>query len=122
MRALHARPHKLEVYRFAAVGAAGFATDAGVLTLMLGEGHSVLLSRACSFTCASLLTWWLHRVFTFTHRQSQLQTKTTQYIRYIAVQVAGAVTNLTIFSILVAGEPRLLAWPIIPWRLEPWQA
>ena len=103
-----------ELARFVGVGAAGFCTDAAILTLLLGAGQSVLLARACSFSCASLVTWWLHRIFTFSGRDQQAGSKGGQYLRYIVIQLIGAAINLGVFSAVVAGAPRLLRWPVIP--------
>ena len=102
-----------ELGRFVGVGAAGFLTDALVLTLLLRAGQTVLVSRICSFTCASLLTWWLHRIYTF-HAREQRASKGGQYVRYIAVQLIGAAINLGVFLAVVAVVPSTLQWPVVP--------
>lgn len=113
MNVLLAPRQHVEGYRFVLVGAVGFATDALVLTLLLRSGQSILFSRACSFGCASLLTWWLHRVFTFAGRSSAAQAKGDQYARYVVVQLLGALANLAVFYALARAAPALLAWPIV---------
>lgn len=114
MSASGSTARRAEVVRFIGVGAAGFLTDALVLTLLLRAGQSVLISRVCSFACASFVTWWLHRVYTFTQRNTQAQSKGGQYVRYILVQIVGALTNLAVFLAVVHWFPALLRWPIVP--------
>jgi putative flippase GtrA len=98
--------------RFVAIGAIGFVADAGVLTLLAQElGFDVYASRACSFAVASPLTWWLNRVWSF---GTGGRNRGREYVRYVAVQVVGALINLGVFTLLVARYAWMAALPVLP--------
>jgi putative flippase GtrA len=100
--------------RFALVGAAGFVVDGSILTLLSVQlGCGVYLSRLVSFLSATLVTWLLNRRFVFS-TDAALQSRSTEYARYLIVQVAGALANLGLFSVLVAQVPAWKAIPVIP--------
>ena len=85
------------IAKFAIVGAIGFAIDAGVLTLAVRELSSVYTARALSFSCAVLATWLLNRLYVF--EPDKRASLAAEYGRYLATQVAGALTNLAGYRI-----------------------
>jgi putative flippase GtrA len=99
--------------KFLVVGGVGFVIDAGVLTLALRElTSSVYAARALSFGSAVLATWLLNRLFVFDPgRRTSL---VAEYGRYLAMQVAGALSNLGVFVALIEMMPRLSATPVVP--------
>ena len=100
------------VAKFAVVGGVGFAIDAGVLTLAVRELSSVYGARALSFSCAVLVTWLLNRLYVF--EPDKRASLAAEYGRYLATQIAGALTNLAVFVALIETIPRLAATPIVP--------
>lgn len=101
---------------FSVIGLFGFVTDGAVLTfLSVGIGINIYLSRFISFTLASLATWLLNRRHTFRRISKDIKrSPTNEYIRYIVIQISGALINLGIFTWLVAVNPALHAIPVIP--------
>ena len=100
------------IAKFAIVGAIGFAIDAGVLTLAVRELSSVYAARALSFSCAVLATWLLNRLYVF--EPDKRASLAAEYGRYLATQIAGALTNLAVFVALIESIPRLAATPVVP--------
>lgn len=99
--------------RYLVVGAAGFAVDAGLLSLLVHLfGLDPILARAPSFLAAVTVTWILNRTHTFAGR-SRFDRK-TEYRRYFSVQIAGALANLAIYVLLIRLFPPLGQLPIIP--------
>ncbi|CAN5371228.1 hypothetical protein BH10PSE17_BH10PSE17_18160 [soil metagenome] len=111
MSAASPRRHLL---RFIAVGSVGFIVDACVLTaaLKLTTLHP-MAARVISFSCASAVTWWLNRRFTFDSRTAG-RSAAREYSRYLAVQSVGALTNFGIFSLMIALYPTWIEWPVLP--------
>jgi putative flippase GtrA len=100
-----------ELVRFAVVGAIGFAVDAAVLHLLVAKaGWSPFAARALSFPPAITSTFLLNRAWTF----KSLRIPAAQaYGAYGAIQIAGALVNLTVFSVCVLLVPALYEWPLI---------
>ncbi len=90
--------------------------DGTILTfLSVGMGVNIYVSRLISFTLASFTTWLLNRKHTFRKLDSLPGiSRTREYIRYVIIQIGGALLNLGIFMWLVAENPALQAMPIIP--------
>jgi putative flippase GtrA len=100
---------------FAAVGGVGFAIDAGVLTVMMKLlGQNLYVSRLLSFSCASLATWLLNRSLTFRTATRNVDISSSEYARYVTVQIIGALINLLVFVLLVRLHPALSDIPVIP--------
>jgi putative flippase GtrA len=100
--------------KFLAVGAAGFAVDAGLLTVLAqAAGWNVYAARAVSFACAVSVTYLLNRRWAF-RRTAAPAIHGTEYARYLTVQVIAAFLNLAIFVVLVAALPALRALPVVP--------
>jgi putative flippase GtrA len=88
--------------RFLAVGAVGFAIDGGLLDLLVWSGIDPYQARAISFPPAVTVTWYLNRVWAFAVRDKAAR---RQYLRYIAVQIIGAVSNYALYAVVLLGIP-----------------
>jgi putative flippase GtrA len=96
--------------RFLVVGSIGFAVDGGMLILLNSfAGWSPLAARAIGFPVAVSVTWWLNRIWTFS--DGRARPVRSQYIFYIAIQLAGLAINFSIFTALIQLPP-FAAWPI----------
>lgn len=105
-----------KILSFGIVGAIGFVIDALLLTLLSTKfGLDILSSRAVSFTCATLVTWFLNRTFTFSQQTSyKPQACKKEYFLYLAVQAIGAALNLATFLALIEFNPELRQIPVLP--------
>lgn len=100
-RSLFAIPS--DFWRFAATGVAGFGVDAGIL-LALTQGAGLLpqVARLGSFAVAVLATWTIHRAWTFRAADGEASRPAgRQLASYFGVQLAGAVLNYLIFTLLI---------------------
>jgi putative flippase GtrA len=88
--------------RFLLVGAVGFAIDGGLLDLLVCKGLDPYVARAISFPPAVTVTWYLNRIWAFGVRDSGAR---RQYLRYIAVQIVGAVSNYAVYGVVLLGIP-----------------
>jgi putative flippase GtrA len=96
------------------VGAIGFLVDASILTILSSHmGLDVFRARFFSFSAAVTVTWLLNRTLVFRTRRSG-RNKTTEYSQYLTVQVAGALINLAVFTLLVMRFPAFHETPVIP--------
>jgi putative flippase GtrA len=99
--------------RFGMVGATGFAIDASVLHLLVGLAKlDYFTGRLCSFGVAVAATWLLNRSFTF--RGPTLHGTTRQALIYVAVQGAGGVANIGVYTLAIAMAPPLKHALLIP--------
>jgi len=96
---------------FVAVGAVGFAVDAGVL-LSLAPLLGPYGARLVSFAVAVTATWLLNRLVTFSDRRSRR--KFAEWGRYVSTQALGALTNLAIYAGSIAVVPAFADMLIIP--------
>ena len=102
--------------RFGMVGAAGFAIDAVILNLMVHVvGVNPYAGRFVSFSVAVASTWLLNRSFTF--REPTEHGPVRQAIFYVAVQCAGGVANLALYSAAIRFVPGLHNALLIPLAL-----
>lgn len=102
---------KLRLLRFVVVGGVGFIIEASILTFFatyLDIGP--IKGRAVSFPVAVLVTWWLNRNLTF----QSINPPMIESLRYFAVQIIGAVSNLLVFIILVSNFHKLGQVPVLP--------
>ena len=98
--------------RFCAVGAVGFAVDAGLLALLLATTPlGPYLGRLVSFLAAATVTWLLHRRFTFPAAVRARRGR--QWLLFVAVNGGGAALNYGIYALLVATAPLFSARPVL---------
>lgn len=89
-----------ELIRFGLSGFIGFCVDGGLMqTIVISSDVSPLLARGISFPLAMSATWWLNRNWTF--ETGRCRKRSSQYVRYIAVQLVGFVVNYSCFAWLV---------------------
>jgi putative flippase GtrA len=103
--------------RFGAVGTAGFAVDAAVLSALTSlGGMDVYPARAVSFIVACSATWLLNRTFVFAPVEGAERggPREREYARYFSVQTAGALINLAVFAALIQALPGMRALPVLP--------
>lgn len=101
---------------FVAVGAIGFALDAGLmlLTIKAFSCHPIG-ARLISFPVAVSCTWVLNRRWTF--RGRGLRSRSVEYAGYFAIQVAGATLNVGVFLGCLLLWPQLVSVPLLPLTL-----
>ncbi len=98
--------------RFCAVGAIGFAVDAGLLWLLLeSAAMGPYGGRVVSFLAAATVTWVLHRSFTFP--QAQRQPRGRQWLHFVAVNGAGALVNYGVYALLIATTALFAQNPVL---------
>jgi putative flippase GtrA len=90
-----------------------------VLTLLVEVGQVPLLSaRLVSFACASFVTWLLNRVLVFGDRRNAGSAAAygnrDEYLRYMAVQITGALTNLLVFFTVAWLAPSWARHVVVP--------
>jgi putative flippase GtrA len=99
--------------RFMVVGGVGFVVDASVLTVLVSFGNMGLYSsRAVSFLLAVSVTWYMNRVWTFQTTDNKRHRQ--EYVRYILVQVVGALINLGIYVYCIETIPKMADYPVLP--------
>jgi putative flippase GtrA len=87
--------------RFAAVGTAGFAVDAAVLTAAMSlAGLGPYAARVVSFLCAATFTWAANRAFTF--KGADRARPARQWLRFVIANSLGAAINYGTYAALVA--------------------
>lgn len=91
-----------QLARFLVVGSIGFAIDGGVLNLLVWNGFDPYVARGISFPPAVTATWYLNRVWAFGVREGRAR---AQYLRYIAVQIVGAIGNYAIYAVILLVIP-----------------
>lgn len=92
--------------RFVVVGGVGFVIDAGGLLLLVHLGGDPYLSRLITFPVAVCATWALNSRWTFAAQSPRAKTK-TDYSKYFAVQIGGALTNFVVYSLYLAATSEL---------------
>ena len=103
----------LSFLRFGLVGATGFAIDATVLHMLTSLARfDYFTGRLCSFTVAVGATWLLNRSFTF--RGPTLHGTARQAMIYAAVQGAGGIANIGVYTLAIALAPQLKHLLLIP--------
>jgi putative flippase GtrA len=98
--------------KFCAVGAIGFATDAGILyILMHAVSFGPLLARAISFPAAVLATFTLNRAWTF--KRSVSGRVSRRIGLYYGVQGLGFLCNMMVYAAAILTLPPRFSAPII---------
>jgi putative flippase GtrA len=95
-----ARPHNwLQLARFCAVGASGYAVNLAVYTLLLrGVGLHYLLAATCSFLVAVTNNYTWNRLWTFRGQRGHIG---YQGLRFLIVSTIALGANLVILRLLV---------------------
>lgn len=103
------------IIAYAIVGGVGFLVDASLLTILTrGLSMDVFPSRCMSFAAATIATWMLNRAAVFPPSRFAQSNAAQEYGRYLGVQIAGALTNLSIFFLLIELWPALGRTPALP--------
>ncbi|MEO0487325.1 MAG: GtrA family protein [Pseudomonadota bacterium] len=89
--------------RFTVVGTVGFVVDGGLLWALMQSGWAPVAARAVSFPVAVVVTWALHRVWTFSNADKAKPRR--QLGLYVALQCLGALSNLAVFLLVLAAVP-----------------
>ena len=92
-------PLRREVLGFASVGAAGFATDAGLTVLFVFMGWlTPAVARIPATLIAIAVTFLLNRRWTFRSRDEQ---RISEFLRYFSVSLAGAAVNYACYGVFL---------------------
>lgn len=84
------------IYKFIAVGAAGFVVDVGGLYVLTLAGGDPLTMRFVTFLVAVVVTWIGNRYWTFADQATGGLVDT--FIPYLGVQSLGLVVNYAMFA------------------------
>ena len=96
---------------FAAIGAAAFLVDAGVLYFGLHAlGLGFYAGRLLSWTSAATFTWYLNRRLTF--RTAARERPWRQWGRFLIANSVGGLVNYGVYAALVATVPWVREWPV----------
>lgn len=94
-----------KLIRFALVGTAGFAVDAGVLWLLMHfTPLGAFTARIFAIATAMFTTWMLNRAFTF---GASTRTIVAEGFRYGSVGIVSALVNYAIYAGLLLAMPAL---------------
>jgi putative flippase GtrA len=95
------RPHNwVQLAKFCAVGASGYAVNLAVYTALLrGAGIHYLPAAVCSFLVAVTNNYLWNRLWTFRHQRGHVA---YQGARFLVVSVLALAANLAVLDLLVA--------------------
>jgi dolichol-phosphate mannosyltransferase len=95
------RPHNwVQLAKFCAVGASGYAVNLAVYTALLrGAGVHYLPAAVCSFLVAVTNNYLWNRLWTFRHQRGHVA---YQGLRFLVVSVLALGANLLVLDLLVA--------------------
>lgn len=85
--------------RFSCVGIAGFLVDTAVLYAALYAGSGLYAGRLLSYLCAATFTWHANRRFSFAVAAPP---SGREWLKYLAANAVGGLTNLGVYSFVVA--------------------
>jgi putative flippase GtrA len=97
-RALPFPPLVWRIARFLTVGLVGLAVDSGLFWSLHQAGASVEIARALSLAVATLVTWFLNRLFTFAPSG---RAPGREFARYVAVALVAQGFNYGLFLTLL---------------------
>lgn len=101
-----------ELFRFGAVGVAGFLVDAGVLTAGLLAGTGPWFGRVLSYVAAATVTFLLNRAWTF--RSAERSRPVAQdWGLFLLVNLVGFACNYGTYAALIAGVPLMRDQPVL---------
>lgn len=96
---------------FIAVGIVGFLVDLAGLQVMLALDFDAITARVLSFPIAVVITWVLHRRFTFSHRRRKK--RTSELSRYMTAQIVSALLGFAAYTTLVLHAPLFGEYPAL---------
>ena len=103
---------KKQLFRFGVVGGAGFAADAGLVTVFYKLlGFNPLLSRVISISVAITVTVVLHRHWAF--NVAQAHSFYYQQLSYLVTQGIGQALNFAIYAVLIGQGMIWQTWPFL---------
>jgi putative flippase GtrA len=95
---LRTRRHWVQLGKFCAVGAVGYAVNLAVYATLLHVGLHYLLAATCSFLVAVTSNYLLNRLWTFRDRRGGIA---TQGMRFFVVSLASLGANLLVLHVLI---------------------
>jgi putative flippase GtrA len=95
---LRTRRHWVQLGKFCAVGAVGYAVNLVVYATLLHVGVHYLLAATCSFLVAVTNNYLLNRLWTFRDRRGGVA---TQGMRFFIVSLASLGANLLVLHVLI---------------------
>jgi putative flippase GtrA len=104
-------PVSREFLAFAAIGAAAFFVDAGVLQALLGLGFGFYLGRLASWLCAATFTWYLNRRLTF--RGATGSPRLRQWLAFLAANSVGGAVNYSVYATCIVLSDTARRWPVL---------
>jgi putative flippase GtrA len=96
---------------FGLAGIAGFAVDAGVVTVMTTHGLDPRPARLFSFLLAIVTTWLINRRHAFGDRVGK--PSLAEFLRYASASSLAALINLGVFMGLVSAQTYFAAQPML---------
>lgn len=96
---IRTRRHWVQLGKFCAVGAVGYAVNLAVYVALLHAGLHFLLAATCSFLVAVTSNYTLNRHWTFRDRRAGVA---AQGMRFFAVSLASLGANLLVLDLLIA--------------------
>ena len=101
-----------QLLRFGLVGALGFFIDATVLYIALYLfGFGYYFGRVISYLCASTVSWYMHRVFTF--KVSHTKGGFKELINFQIMNSFGGGANYLVYALLIANSSEFRAHPVM---------
>ena len=110
-RALRSRHNWVQLAKFSAVGASGYAINLAVYTALLrGAGLHYAVAATCSFLVAVTNNYTWNRLWTFHAQRGHVG---WQGLRFLVVALVAYAANLGLLSLLIAfGTDKVLAQAI----------
>lgn len=101
---------KKDFIKFCVVGTIGFFVEAAIIQIVKWIWIDFLLYvRFVSFPTALFVTWILNRVFVFESNNSKVK----EVVKYVIVQVLGALLNISVYSILIIYSLFFFNYPVL---------
>lgn len=101
---------KKDFIKFCVVGTIGFLVEAAIIQIVKWIWIDFLLYvRFVSFPTALFVTWILNRVFVFESNNSKVK----EVVKYVIVQVLGALLNISVYSILIIYSLFFFNYPVL---------
>jgi putative flippase GtrA len=108
--ALRTRHNWVQLAKFCAVGAVGYAVNLAVYSALIHAGLHYLVAATCSFLVAVTSNYSLNRIWTFRDRRAGVA---AQGMRFFTISVASLAANLLVLHLLVTlGAGKLVAQAI----------